>query len=285
LTLIRIALALIASLTLAAQTPKRIVSTAPGITEILFALGLGDRVVGVTDYCRYPPEVKKLPKIGSWMTPNMEVILSLRPDLIVVQRTAVHDSSRFRAAKLRTLDVYLDRIPDIFSTIEAVGKTAGVPDRARALTAQIRAGLKDIQSRVSSRPRTSLLFSVGRNAGSLDGLIAVGPQSYLSEIIDLAGGRNVLADSPVPYAKVVQEEIVARNPEVIIDMGVHPDANGITPAQERSEIALWGKFPTVPAVRNHRVHIVASEIFVVPGPRVVECARQIARFLHPELFR
>jgi iron complex transport system substrate-binding protein len=101
----------------------------------------------------------------------------------------------------------------------------------------------------------------------------------------LAGGRNILSDSRVAYPKVLHEEILARNPDVIIDMGEHADAAALTPRQVASEIALWGRYPTIDAVRNRRVHIVASEIFVVPGPRVAECARSLARLLHPEVFR
>jgi len=261
------------------------VSTSPGITECLFGLGLGDRVVGVTNYCMYPPEVRKLPKIGTWVTPNLEVILSLRPDLIVVQKTAVHDSNKFQSLKLRALDVRLDRIGDIFTTIEAIGEAAGVSGKARDLTGKIRAGLKEIEARVAGRPRTSTLFIVGRNPGSLEGLIAVGPQSYLDELVTASGGRNVLSDAKVPYVKVLHEEVVARAPQVIVDIGEHADASAITVAQARAEIALWSRYATIPAVRDRRVHIVASEVFVVPGPRVLDCAQRLAALLHPEVFR
>jgi iron complex transport system substrate-binding protein len=130
-----------------------------------------------------------------------------------------------------------------------------------------------------------MLFVVGRNPGTLDGMIAVGPQSYLDEIVTLAGGRNILSDAKMSYVKVLQEAIVARAPQVIVDIGEHADAGSITPAQAASEIALYSRYPTVPAVRNKRVHIAANEIFVVPGPRVVDCARRLAELLHPELFR
>jgi iron complex transport system substrate-binding protein len=269
----------------AAQTPRRIVSTAPGITEILFALGLGDRVVGVTQYCRYPAEAARLPKIGSWTTPNMETVVALKPDLVIVQRTAVHDSTRFNALKLRTVDVRLHEIADIYATVETIGKAAGVASRAAALNERLRADLTEVQNRIRSRPKVPALFVVGRNPGALEGMIAAGPKSYHDELITLAGGRNILADSPVSYVKVLHEELLARKPEVIIDMGEHADASGIAPEQIKKEIALWRRFATVPAVRNGRVHIVANAIYVVPGPRVVECARQLARFLHPEAFR
>jgi iron complex transport system substrate-binding protein len=275
----------LAAVALAGAVPQRIISTSPGITEILFALGAGSRVVGVTDYCVFPPEVKKIPKIGSWASPNMEVIVAARPDLIIVQKTAVHDAARFRSAGLHTLEVHLDRIADIYSAIAAIGAEAGVPDRSRQLTASIRKELGDIQSRVAGRRPASVMFVVGRTPGSLEGIIAVGSTSYLSEVIALAGGRNILSDSRVAYPKVLHEEILARNPEVIIDMGEHADAAALTEPQIASEVALWGRYGSVSAVRNHRVHIVASEMYVVPGPRVVDCARSLARLLHPEVFR
>lgn len=267
-----------------AEVPRRIISTGPGITEILFALGLGDRVVGVTEYCKYPPATAHLPKVGSWMTFNMEVMLSLKPDLIVVQRTAIQDSKKFQALRLRTLDVSLDSMADIFTAIRSIGEAAGVADRSAVLDNQIRSGLGSIRQRLASVPRTPVLFVVGRNAGSLDGTIAAGPRSYLDELITVAGGRNVLADAAVPYVKVVQEELLARNPQVIIDMGEHAEAAGLSEAQRRTEIGLWRRYPGIAAVKNGRVFIVANQYFVVPGPRIVECAVQIAKLLHPELF-
>jgi iron complex transport system substrate-binding protein len=128
------------------------------------------------------------------------------------------------------------------------------------------------------------MFVVGRTPGTLEGIIAVGGKSYLSEVLALAGGRNILEDSPVAYPKVLHEEILARNPQVIVDMGEHADAASLSAAQIASEVALWGRYAGISAVRDRRVHIVASEIYVVPGPRVVECAKSLARLLHPEVF-
>lgn len=282
--MLKLLLSMLACLPVVAA-PARIVSTAPGITEILFALGLGDRVVGVTEYCAYPPEVRKLPKIGSYITPNMEVIVSLRPDIIFVQRTAIHDAAKFAPLRLQTIEVELERVPDIYAAIQTIGNAAGIPDRARSLVGSIQKQLADIRKRVEGRPRTPAMFIVGRIPGKLEGIIAAGGQSYISEMIEVAGGRNILADSKVAYPKVLHEELLARNPHVIIDMGEHADASGLTPAQIASEVALYKRYPTIPAVRNNRIHIVSSAAFVVPGPRVVECARRIAALLHPEAFR
>jgi iron complex transport system substrate-binding protein len=274
-----------AALLAAATPPKRIISTAPSITETLFALGLGDRVVGVTQYCKFPPEAEKIPRIGSWSTTNLEAVLAARPDLIVIQRTAVHDSNRFQALGLRTLEVRMDHMTDIHASIDAIGAAAGVPERAKALNASIRKQLEAVRARVASRPPKSVLFIVGRTPGTLEGIIAAAGSSYLSEAIEIAGGRNIFADSRLGWVKVVQEEIVGRNPEVIVDMGEHAEASPISEAQRRSEIALWRKFGTVSAVRNNRINIVSSAIYVVPGPRVVDLVQQLARMFHPEPHR
>jgi iron complex transport system substrate-binding protein len=264
--------------------PRRIVSTGPGITEILFALGLGPRVVGVTDYCNYPPEAKKIRRIGTWMTPNMEAILEARPDLVIVQKTGIHDDSRFKAMSLQTLLVHLDSLDGITKSITAIGAATGAQARAAQLTATIDRELDAVRKRVAGRPLARVMFVVGRTPGALEGLIAAGSGSYLSEVMTVAGGRNIFDDSAVPYAKVLHEEILSRNPEVIIDMGEHPDAAGLTDAQKAAEIALWSKYPSLPAVKEHRVHIVASDLYIHPGPRVIDLARELARLFHPELY-
>jgi ABC-type Fe3+-hydroxamate transport system substrate-binding protein len=116
-------------------------------------------------------------------------------------------------------------------------------------------------------------------------MVAVGRASYLTEVIELAGGVNAFADAPAAYPKVSLEEILARDPEVIVDMGEMANTHWVTEAQKRAVLALWGRYPALAAVRAGRVHAVADDTFVVPGPRVVEAARSFARLLHPEVAR
>jgi iron complex transport system substrate-binding protein len=268
-----------------AAPPLRIISTAPGITEILFALGLGGRVVGATEYCVYPEAAKQIPRTGTWMDPNMEAILKARPDLVIVQRTAIHDAKKFEALKLRTLEVQLLSVDDIFDTVKAIGAIAEVSVQSSQLVDRLQSQLNEIRSKVARLPAVSALFIVGRSPGALEGIIAVGRDSYQSEVLEIAGGRNIMADSPVPYPKVLHEEILARNPDVIVDMGEHADATGLTQKQLQAEIVLWHRFPNLKAVRNKRIYPISSGVFVVPGPRVVDLAREFARMLHPEYFR
>jgi iron complex transport system substrate-binding protein len=272
-------LIVVAALLAMMAPPKRIVSLAPSVTEMLFALGLGDRVLGVTTYCHYPPEVTKLPKVGTYLKPDIERILSLRPDLVVMQKTAVH--SKKSLGSLPVLELKHDTIADIHDSLTMIGNAAGVPDRAQKLNASIRAELDAVRKRGAGRRPTSVMFVVGRTPGALERIVVVGKASYLGQVIELAGGRNVFADSPAAYPKVSLEEILARNPDVIVDMGEMADTVGVTDAQKQAVIAMWSRYPSIAAVRNKRVHAVASDIFVVPGPRVVEVAREFGRMLHP----
>lgn len=276
-----IALLLAASGLVAA--PQRIVSTGPSITEIVFALGLGNQLVGATEYCTYPPEAKKIRRIGSWMTYNLEAILQTRPDLVIVQKTEIHDDARFKAVSLKTLVVQLDSVPHILDAIEAIGRATGSTPRATSLVAKIRSELDSVRKRVAGLPPARVMFVVGRTPGALEGIIAVGKRSYLSEVMEIAGGRNIFDDSAVAYPKVGLEEILSRNPDAIIDMGEHPDASTLTEPQRRKEVAMWRKYPSIPAARNNRIHIVSSDLYVHPGPRVIDLARVMAALFHPEL--
>lgn len=271
-------LALIASL-----TPGRIVSTAPAATEILFALGLGDRVVGVTQFCNYPPEAKTKPRVGTFLQPNLEVIVALRPDLVIIQKNPVQLGERLAAMGLRTLEVDQPTVEAVFDSIRRIAAAAGVPARAAELEKKMRADLEGIRRKAGSCARRRVLFVVGRNPNAVEGLVAVGKGSYLNELIAIAGGRNIFAESPAAYPKVGLEEVLARNPEVIIDMGDMAQTTNVSEAHRRYVIALWNRYPALAAVRNRRVYAVASDIFVVPGPRIVEAAREFARMLHPEV--
>ena len=266
----------------AAQAPQRIVSTAPSITELLYALGLGDRVVGVDRFSRFPPEAMQKPKIGDYAAPNLEVISSLRPELVMIPTNPVQLRQRLEALRLRVLELNQEGIPALYESIRIVGQATGATSQATRLTDRIRTDLEAIRARSARLPRTRILFVAGHTPNRLEALIVAGQASYLNEIIEIAGGQNVFADAGAAYPMVALEEILARNPEVIIDMGEMGETVGVTDAQKRSVENLWTRMATVSAVRNKRVHAVASDIFVVPGPRVVDAATEFFKLLHPE---
>ena len=267
----------------AAAPPARIVSTTPGITEILFKLGAGERVVGVTNYCRFPEEARRKQKIGTFLQPNLEAITSLRPDLVVIQQNPVNLAGKMKRLGLPVLELEMWDTAGILTAIETLGRRIGEAQRGAEVTAAIRAGLNEIRSQTAGRPRRTMMFVVGRSPGTLEGLIVVGKASYLSELIDAAGGVNIFAGAAAAYPKVTLEEIIARDPDVIIDMGEMGGSETLTPAAHEATLKAWTKMAVLRAVREKRVYPVASDVFVVPGPRMAEAARQFARMLHPEV--
>jgi iron complex transport system substrate-binding protein len=270
----------------AAQThppaPRRIVSTTPSVTELLYALGLGDRVVGVTRFCRYPPEAQLKPIIGDYINPNLETIASLKPDLVIIQTNPVRLAERLGALRLRALEVNQENIDAIYASIRSIAEVTGVPARGDQLIASIRSKLQSIREQAAPLRRTRVMFVVGRSPNRLDGLIVVGNASYLSELIALAGGDNVFSNAFAAYPQVSLEEVLARNPEVIIDFGDMGDPSRITEQHKKEIVALWQRASSIKAVKDHRVEPVAADIFVVPGPRAVDAARAIFAILHPE---
>lgn len=257
-------------------------STAPSITELLYALGLGDRVAGVTTYCHFPPEAKLKPKIGDYTSPNIESIAALRPDLVILQTNPVRLADQLHALKLTTLEINQDDVPALYNSIRVVGAATGTGAQAAKLTAGIRDRLAQIQRQAASLPRTRAMFVVGRTPGRLDGLVVVGKASYLNDIMETAGGQNVFRDAKAPYPSVSLEEVMARNPEVIVDLGDHADPETVTAEDQRRILELWQRAPSLAAVKQHRVFAAASDIFVVPGPRIVNAAEAFLQMFHPD---
>jgi iron complex transport system substrate-binding protein len=262
-----------------AAPPQRIVSTAPSITEMLYALGLGDRVVGVTRYCRYPPEAQLKPKIGDYTSPNLEAIAALKPDLVIIQTNPARLAERLGALRLKSLEIDQENIAALYNSIRVVGDATGVAPRATQHVESIRSKLEQIRQR-TALPRTRVMFVIGRTPNRLDGLVVVGKASYLNEIIQIAGGENVFRDAVAAYPTVSLEEVLSRNPRVIVDMGDMSDTVDVTEVHKREVVGLWQRMSTVEAVKQHHVFAVASDIFVVPGPRVVNAAEAFLEMLH-----
>lgn len=250
---------------------------------MLYALGLGDRVVGVTTYCRYPPEAAQKPKIGNYLRPDLETIVALRPDLLIMERTGIRRAEQLPALKLSVLEVDDGTVAGIYESIQRIGAAAGVSERASLLCSEIRGGLEGIRRKVAALPRRRMMFVVGHTPGRLEDLIVAGKGSYLDQVMEAAGAENVFRDTVAAYAKISIEQVLARNPEVIIDMGEMAQTVGVTEEQKRAVVALWDRYPMLAAVKQKRVFAVASDIFVVPGPWVVEAAKAFAAMAHPEV--
>ena len=257
-----------------------IVSTAPSFTEVLFALGVGERVVAVSQYCHFPREVDRLPRVGSYLQPNIEAIARLRPELVLVHAEQKQAVAQLRALGLKVLILRNTSLEDTFGSIRAIADAVGDGARGAKLEGELRSRLAAVEKQAAGQPRRTLLFVVGRTPGRLEGMIAAGKGSFLNELIRIAGGRNVLADSPVAYPRISIEAVLRLDPDVIVDMGDMSVTSGVTPQHIRSVLNLWeAQSGLVRAAAKGNVHAVAADIFVVPGPRVVEAAEAFAKMM------
>lgn len=266
--------------------PGRIVSTSPSITETLFALGLGDRVVGVSTYCRFPPEVARLPKVGAFLSPDAELIARLKPDLVFVHTGPNSTATQLAALGIAITVVDRGSLPSVFSTTRQIATAAGAPDRADDLVARITQRLDRVKAAVAGRPPRSVLIIVGRQTGTLSDIVAVGRASYLNDVAAIAGGVNVLAENVKPdYPRISMETVISLRPDIIIDIGEMGESPSDSDRRRHLIERLWQRQTLVKAVREEGIHVTTDEAFVVPGPRIVDVAETMAAWFHGVQFR
>lgn len=258
--------------------PARIICMAPSITEIVFALGLGDRVVGVSDFCDYPPEAQDRAKIGGVVNPNMEAIVALDPDLVLALPNVTHESL-FRSLRLLGINVVTvrnDMLDDLFNTIDKIGEVTSKQREAAAMSNRLRAKFSAVKESVADRPRTRVMFIVG-----VDPLFVAGRGTFIDELIEIAGGENIAGDSLSKYPQLGIEKVVAMAPEVILYTSLNFE---LTPEQEKMAKELWSAYPSIPAVENGRIHGLVADYVTLPGPRLDIGAEEMVRAIHPEVF-
>lgn len=284
LVVLAVAAALAARAPLSAQrgsasAPQRIVSLVPATTEMLFDMGAGGRLVGVGSYDRFPPEVEKLPRLGGLLDPNIEQLLALRPDLVIVYDTQVDLRRQLERARIPMWGFSVKGLADVTATVRSLGARIGMAPQAQASAARIDARLRAVQARVAGRPRPRTLLLFGRESGSLRGINASGGYGFLHDLLELAGGTDVLADVKQASVAMSTEMVLARAPEAIIELHYGEPWPEARLAAERR---VWNGLPSLPAVRTGRIALLAGDELVVPGPRVTLAAERLAAFLHPE---
>jgi iron complex transport system substrate-binding protein len=273
------ALALCAVASIGAEA-RRLVSIIPATTEMLFAMGAGDRVVAVGSYDRFPPEVDRLPRVGALLDPNVERILSLKPDLVVLYGTQTDLRAQLERAGVPYYAYVHRGLPDITQTIRSLGARIGVDAAANALAERIERQLRDVRARVADRRRPKTLLVFGREPGTLRNIEASGGVGFLHDMLETAGGDDVLADVKQQAVTMSTELVLARAPEVIVELRYTRGD-----AAAASDLRAWDALASVPAVRNHNVLVLQGEEFVVPGPRVAAATAKLAALLHPGAFR
>jgi iron complex transport system substrate-binding protein len=255
--------------------PRRIVSLIPSVTETLFAIGAGPRIVGVSNFDRYPPEVAAKTRVGGLIDPDIERILSLKPDLVVVYGTQTDLRAQMDRAGIPMFLYEHAGLADVTATIRDVGRRIGRGQAAAALATALETDIADVRRHVADRPRPRTLLVFGRDSETLRGIYASGGLGFLHDMLEAAGGANVFADVGRQSVQATSEVVLTRAPEAIIEVGSTGKPNP----------HAWEALPSIPAVRTHRVYLLLGDDMVNPGPRVAQAIRRMAQALHPEVFQ
>ncbi|HWF84365.1 MAG TPA: helical backbone metal receptor [Vicinamibacterales bacterium] len=263
----------------AAATPQRIISLVPGVTQMLFAIGGGGRIVGVSNYDHEPAEVDELSRVGGLLDPDTERILALRPDLVIVYEAQHELEQRLTQAHIRYYEYAHKNLANVMATMRALGDILGTRAAAERVAHGIEVSLQAITARVAGRPRPLVLLVISRDPQSLRNIYANGGYGFLHDMIDIAGGHDVFDDVKRENVQPSTELILARRPEVIIELRYGGAAIG------HDDLSEWQALPSLPAVKNHRLYQLVGDRFVDAGPHVADATEQFARTIHPEAFQ
>jgi len=261
--------------------PQRIISLAPSVTEVLFALGLGGRVVGVTHHCRYPPSALEKAKVGDYYHPDYEAILSLKPDLVILLPEHEEAQRYLSSLGVHTLRVNHFSIRGVLDSILQIGERCGQIQAAQQMVNDIQGRMEVIRSKTAHLEPPRVLISVGRNMGPgmIKDAYICGRDGFYSEMIELAGGRNAYQGGEVKFPIISGEGIIRLNPQVILD--VVPDL-AESGWKEEDVLRQWSQLFSVEAVKNQRIHVLSHSYAVVPGPRFILILEDMTALIHPE---
>jgi iron complex transport system substrate-binding protein len=261
--------------------PRRIISLVPSVTEIVFALGAEDRLVGRTDYCEYPPAARGKPSVGGMVNPSLETLVALKPDLVIATDEGNREETFQQLARLRipTYLVHATRLSALLDLIGRVGELTGHAAAVAPLTDGLTRRVDAVRRAVAPFPRPRVLYVIWPEP-----LIVPGRESLLTELIGVAGGESVTGQERQAYVRFSVEAAVALAPQVIV-LADHASANGGGSGAGRPEPEKWRRFTSVPAIRAGRLHSVDLSILHRYGPTVVDGLESLARLIHPEAFR
>ena len=256
------------------KEPLRIISLAASLTEILYYLGLEDRVVGVTQFSYYPPEAKLKPKVGTYIDLNVEKILSLSPDLIIgtVDGNSPSVIELLEHAGIPVFIVNPRDITQAIETIHIIGDLCGIPEKARGLTSGLNQRVDRVKKLIEGKERPLVFLQI-----NLVPIMSVNQNTFHHDLISLAGGINMTMDEPITYPRINIEEVIVRKPDVMIISSM--EIGGRFEAAKQD----WKKWKSIPAVQNNRVHLIDSDLIDRPSPRSVDGLEELARIIHPEL--
>lgn len=258
------------------RLPERIISLSPANTEILYALGLGDKIVGVTDYCDYPEEVATKEKIGGYSDPNIEKIISLNPDLILATGIYLKPIEELEKLGVPSVAIEPENIDEMLDSIEIIGKATGRHKEAMDLIDSLKARIKKVEDKVADIPadkRPKVIYELWHTP-----IMVAGPGTYVDDIIQRAGGENIARDASNAYPEYSQEMIIAKNPDIII-FSYHGTSDGET-VESIMQRPGWD---SINAVKNKKVFYIDENLVQRATPRLVDGLEEFVKIIHPEL--
>ncbi len=256
--------------------PQRIISLVPALTEMLFAIGAGPQVAAVSSYDEDPPEVRNLPRVGALLDPDVERILSLRPDLVITYGSQSDLETQLTRAAIPFFSYRHGGLTSVTAIMRELGARTGRVATAESAARAIEARLAAVRARTASRTRPRTLLVFGRERGALRNIYASGGRGFLHDMLEAAGGVNVFADVDRESVQATTELILARAPEVILEMR----SVGVVTAEEAArEARAWSVLASVPAVKQQRIAVLTGKGLTVPGPRVADVVEQMERAL------
>lgn len=262
------------------QTPERVISISPSVTEILYGIGAWPRVVAVSQFCSYPEDVKNKPRVNGWEKTNLEQLTALKPDLVIgVEAQAPFLQDKLTELGIRSLFLKSNTLSDVYTAIREVGRSSGHEREAAELLAKTTVEIDAVRKAVADRQRVKVLCVVDRVPGTIRELYTATRGSYLDELITIAGGESIAPVADHGWGKITKEAAVSLNPEVIIDMIQSSKGNfGEDP------LTVWQELSDVRAVRNKRIYPIRDDFAIHPSQFVGHTARVFARAIHPEAF-
>ncbi|MFM1918635.1 MAG: hypothetical protein RLZZ303_269, partial [Candidatus Hydrogenedentota bacterium] len=261
---------------------RRIVSLVPSFTETLFALGAGDRVVGVSAYCNYPEAARALPKAGGYHDPNYEAIIALKPDLVLLSAFREETAERLARFGISTRGFPHGTLEEVLGSIEALGVLTGESNAAERIMGEISDRIGSARAATQGRPRERVLLVVGRDLSdtAMREIYAAGPQGFLNDLLTAAGADNALKDSLAEYPILTAEGIVALNPDRVFEI---VDGPKLSPEAMEASLAAWSKLPHRDLHGEGRVHLFTGDYMNIPGPRMSRILEDFMAALHPDL--